>query len=69
MTPDQYRWTIRKLKLSKAGAGRFLGTSERTAYRYCDGKAVVPASSVMLLRLMIEYGEMPIVPRWNEEQN
>ena len=40
MSPAQYRWYIKALGMSQAGAGRYLGVSERTSRRL-DRKSVV----------------------------
>ena len=63
MSPREFERTLEALGLSKAGAGRWLGISERTVHRYADGDAQVPVSTVFLLRLMVEQGRLPKVPR------
>ena len=62
MPPLEYRRAIHTLRLNKAQAGRYLGISERTAHRYWDGDAKVPAAHALLLRALIHYGEPPEVP-------
>jgi len=62
MTPRQYKMAVKSLGMTLAGAGRFLGTSPRTACRYASGVATVPPSSVLLLRSMIHHGDQPVVP-------
>jgi hypothetical protein len=62
MSPSEFERTLAALGLSKAGAGRWLGISERTVHRYVDGDAEVPVSTVFLLRLMVEQGRLPKVP-------
>ena len=62
MTAQEYRKAIHQLGLNKAQAGRLLGRSEKTAHRYWDGKAIVPAAEVLLLRALLHYGEPPMVP-------
>ena len=64
MTRKQYRETIAQLGLTQAGAGRYLGVSERTAHRYVSGDAEVPASAALLLRSLIHHNEQPIAPAW-----
>ena len=64
MTPEQYSWTIRMLGMNKAQAGRYLGVSPRTAYRYWDGVAPIPAPTVLLLRSLLHHKEPPLVPPW-----
>ena len=53
MSPAQYRWYIKALGMSQAGAGRYLGVSERTSRRFSRGEAEVPTSMVLLLRCSI----------------
>jgi hypothetical protein len=62
MTPRQYKMAVKQLGMTLAGAGRFLGASPRTAFRYASGKAKLRADSVMLLRSMIHHGDQPVVP-------
>ena len=62
MTALEYRRAIHALRLNKAQAGRYLGVSERTAHRYWDGDAKVPAAHALLLRALINYHEAPEVP-------
>lgn len=69
MTPGQYLWAIRTLNLSRPAAGRFLGVTNRTSYRYADGEAVIPAAHALLLRAMIAHNETPVVPSWHKDQN
>jgi len=68
MTPRQFRSAIKSLGMTQAGAGRYLGLSERTARRYIKGDATPSAAEVLLLRSMIHHGEMPIVPKWHRDQ-
>ena len=63
MSPREFERLLEALGLSKAGAGRWLGISERTVHRYADGDAEVPVSTVFLLRLMVEQGRLPKVPQ------
>lgn len=63
MSPAQYKRAIEQLGLNKAQAGRFLGVSTRTSHRYFDGDTVIPPAHAMLLRVMVELGDAPIVPR------
>ena len=62
MTSAQYKRVVKSLGMSQAGAGRFLGASERTATRYVSGAAKIPTPVVMLLRSMVYHGEVPRVP-------
>jgi len=63
MSPREFERLLEALGLSKAGASRWLGISERTVHRYADGDAEVPVSTVFLLRDMVERGVLPKVPR------
>lgn len=62
MTARQYKLAIKTLGMTISGAGRFLGASPRTAFRYASGGAKLRADTVMLLRKMIHDGEVPLVP-------
>lgn len=53
MTPAQFRATIKQLGLSQAGAGRFLGVSDRTARRWASGEYPIPPHVINLLTLMV----------------
>jgi len=69
MSPAQYRWYIKALGMSQAGAGRYLGVSERTSRRFARGEAEVPVSMVLLLRALYQYGLDPVVPKWHKDGN
>jgi predicted transcriptional regulator len=62
MKPAEYREIIEDLGMNTAQAGRFLGVSRKTAYRYHDGDSLIPAPISLLLRLMLVRGEVPEVP-------
>ena len=62
LTPRQYRSALAELGLSLSGAARFLGISYRTSTRYAHGIAEVPPAHALLLRAMIEFQQMPVVP-------
>ena len=64
MTGLQFRLLIRRLGMSRAGAGRFLGVSEATTSRWAKDVVRIPAAVAMLLRLMAEMELRPIVPKW-----
>lgn len=66
MSPTQYVWVLRRLKLSKAGAARFLGISTRTSSRYSVGKADIDTATALLLWSMVEHDEAPLVPKWTK---
>lgn len=53
MSPVEFRHTLKRLGMSQAAAGRFLGVSERTARRYARGAAAIPVPSVLLLRAIL----------------
>ena len=69
MTPRAFKAAIKRLGMSQAGAGRYLGVSERTAARYCSGDADVPEASALLLRCLIANQITPAVPRWSSGQH
>lgn len=62
MTAQQYVQILKQLKLSKSAAGRYLGVSVRTSFRYADGTTSVPISSALLLRVLWHYRIRPEVP-------
>ena len=64
MTPRQFKNAIKELGLTQAAAGRYLDVSERTANRYSRGTARIPAPSAILLRLLIQHGIKPVIPKW-----
>ena len=69
MSPAQYRWYIKALGMSQAGAGRYLGVSERTSRRFARGEAEVPVSMVLLLRALYHFDLDPVVPKWHKNRN
>jgi DNA-binding transcriptional regulator YiaG len=69
MSGAEYQRVVRKLKLSRAAAGRYLGVSARTSRRYCRDEAKIPPAQVLLLRALLVYGVAPLVPKWSDEQN
>jgi len=62
MTPAEYRFSIELLGMNRAQAGRFLGVSLATAYRYASGDVPVPVPTALLLRHMIHHSAKPWVP-------
>jgi len=62
MTGRQFKTIIKQLGMTQAGAARFLGVAERTARRYITGEMKIPVACVLLLRGMVEFDELPIVP-------
>lgn len=64
MTALQFKRIVKQLGMSQAGAGRYIGVSPRTLRRMVKGQAVIPASSVLLLRSLVAHNEQPIVPKW-----
>lgn len=72
MAPKEYRDVIKRLGMSRAAAGRYLGVSARTSRRYSHGDAEIPPAQVLLLRVLLmlaSVGVKPLVPRWRPEQN
>jgi len=69
MTPKQYVETIEQLRLTKAASARFVGYSERTMHRWCEGLVEIPPEVVLLLNAMVELRETPLVPEWSRDQN
>jgi len=63
LSPAAYQRMIDKLGMSQAGAGRWLGVSERTARRMVSGDTEIPTAVVMLLHACVDYGISPIVPK------
>jgi predicted transcriptional regulator len=63
MSPREFERSVLALDVSVAAMGRFLGVSERTVYRFLSGDAEVPASAVLLIRLMLEQGIKPRTPK------
>lgn len=53
MTSDQYRDAIKTLGLSQGAAGAFLGVNAVSSRRWATGKAPIPESVSILLRLML----------------
>jgi transcriptional regulator with XRE-family HTH domain len=53
MPADEYRDTIKRLGLTQAGAGRFLGVTEVTSRRWATGRVLVPQTVAKLLSLMV----------------
>jgi len=62
MTPRQFKMVVKQLGLTQAGAGRYVGVSERTARRFISGHAEIPASVVLLLRACVALDIKPRVP-------
>ena len=69
MSPREFSRTIARLGMSQAGTGRYLGVSERTAYRYAKGETDIPAAQVLLLRALVAFNIKPLVPRWTRHDN
>jgi len=62
ISPRAYRGLVASLGMSVAGAGRYLGVSQRTGRRFVEGVTDVPASCVLLLRLLDAHNIRPVVP-------
>lgn len=65
LTPERFTRIIKNLGMTMAGAGRYLGVSERTIYRYSTGDAPIPVAIVLLLKVLLELGIQPCVPTRN----
>jgi hypothetical protein len=63
MTPEQFARALAQLKLSRDGAGRFLGVSGRQIRRYVHGEQGIPGATSLLLRSMLQHGDVPEVPK------
>jgi hypothetical protein len=65
LTPLQYRRVLTELGLSLSAAARFLGISYRT--RPATPTALPSAAdSRLLLRAMLEFDQVPVVPYWQK---
>lgn len=53
MTPDEYRVSMARLRLSQARLGRMLGVDKGTPSRWASGASTVPGSVALLLRSMV----------------
>jgi hypothetical protein len=63
MTPNQFKWSIAKLCMSRAVAARYLNIDERHAYRMAHGQAIVPVPVVLILNSLVHHDEKLVVPR------
>ncbi len=50
MSPQQFRDTLRRLRLSQVEASRRLGVNERTVRRWVAGDSRIPESVALLLQ-------------------
>lgn len=64
MEGTEFQRVCSRLKLSQAGAGRWLGFSERTARRIVLDEASLEPAQVLLLRAALKYKFVPEVPLW-----
>lgn len=62
MSSEQFVRAMAKLKLTQAGCARFLEITARQVRRYEKGQRRVPGPHALLLRSMIQHGDVPIVP-------
>ena len=62
LSPKGYQRAIAHLGLTIAQAGRWLGVSKRTGYRYATGETVIPTAVVLTVRAFIEHRIKPVVP-------
>lgn len=67
MSGREFKTIIKTLGMTQAGAGRYLGISERTARRVVIGQSELPPSAVLLLRSLNHHDELPEVPKWKRE--
>ena len=63
MSGPEFRAIVKRLGISRAAAGRFLGISERTIRRVSVGQSQLPVAATLLLRAMLEHGDVPLVPK------
>ena len=63
MSPEEYVWALKHLRLNKSAAGRYLGVSVRTSRRYVAGESLIPPAHVLLLRSLIAHKVRPVVPK------
>ena len=57
-----FQLALDELKMSQAGAARFLGVTSRQVARYLDGTRDIPIPTMMLLRLMLKTKHRPAIP-------
>lgn len=62
MTPEQYNLALLKLGLTASEAGRLLGYSRSTSYRYTTGERPVPRSVELMLKAIFLGNRSP--ERW-----
>jgi DNA-binding transcriptional regulator YiaG len=67
MTTEQYNAALDKLGFNQQAAGRLFGVGKRTAGRWAQGQARIPAAVAMLLQLMVKKKLKLEVPVWKEE--
>lgn len=51
MTPDEFRASLSRLRLTQAGAGIPLGSDARTIRRWASGERGIPPTVVILLKI------------------
>jgi hypothetical protein len=69
MTGKQFKSVIADLYMTQAGAGRYLGVSERTVRRYAANMTEIPVASILLLRSLVAHNVVPLVPKWKGGTN
>jgi len=52
MAPREFADALAAAGMTQAGMAAFLGVTDRTVRRYLTGTAAIPASTVILLRVM-----------------
>jgi hypothetical protein len=64
MKGEEFVLILEELGLSQAGAGRYLGFSERHARRVVLNEAPLKPSEVLLLRAAVRFNFRPKAPQW-----
>jgi hypothetical protein len=62
ISPKGYQRAIAQLGMNTAQAGRWLGVSKRTGYRYATGETAIPTAVVLLLGAARRHVIRPLVP-------
>jgi len=62
LSPKGYLRAIAGLGMNVAQAGRWLGVSKRTGYRYATGETAIPTAVVLLLGSAKRHAIRPLVP-------
>lgn len=62
MSPKMYLRATNALGLNRVRTARYLGISTRTERRFANGEAEIPPAVVLLLRALLHYRAIPLVP-------